>query len=206
MPLASGRGTGSQQRSAPYQRPLSNTRPPHHQNSVGMCCVQRVARSKSSCRSRQMPVASLVTAKPAARCTSHSENLIVLRVFPIFSSHIAPGMRHFRTLVTCTVPRRGALQSGILPRRRVPAVRSASCASACGCCCTPPCTAAVTALALLRCSTFAAAHTLQLLHSERGHARPPLFNIRPRVSGGGGGGGGRYSPLARHPPEKKRLN
>jgi hypothetical protein len=29
---------------APYQRPLSHTRPPHHKNSVGTCCVQRVAR------------------------------------------------------------------------------------------------------------------------------------------------------------------
>ena len=29
--------------SAPYQWPLSNTRPLHHQNSVGTCCVQRVA-------------------------------------------------------------------------------------------------------------------------------------------------------------------
>ena len=27
----------------PYQRPLSNTRPLHHQNSVGTCCVQCVA-------------------------------------------------------------------------------------------------------------------------------------------------------------------
>ena len=26
---------------APYQRPLSNTRPPHHQNSVGTYCVRR---------------------------------------------------------------------------------------------------------------------------------------------------------------------
>ena len=43
MPLASRRETGSSKQSAPYQRPLSNTRPPHHQNSVGTCCVQRVA-------------------------------------------------------------------------------------------------------------------------------------------------------------------
>ena len=43
MPLASGRATGAQSQSAPYQRPLSNTRPPHHQNSVGTCCVRRVA-------------------------------------------------------------------------------------------------------------------------------------------------------------------
>ena len=43
MPLASGWETGSQWESAPYQRPLSNTRPPHHRNSVGTCCVQRVA-------------------------------------------------------------------------------------------------------------------------------------------------------------------
>ena len=43
MPLASGRETDSQSRSAPYHRPLSNTRPLHHQNSVGMCRVQRVA-------------------------------------------------------------------------------------------------------------------------------------------------------------------
>ena len=43
MPLASGRVTGSQQRSAPYQRPLSNTRPLHRQNSVGTCCVHSVA-------------------------------------------------------------------------------------------------------------------------------------------------------------------
>ena len=43
MPLASGRETGSQLQWALYQRPLSNTRPPHHQNSVGTCCVRRVA-------------------------------------------------------------------------------------------------------------------------------------------------------------------
>ena len=43
MPLASGRATGALQRWAPYQRPLSNTRPPHHQNSVGTCRVRRVA-------------------------------------------------------------------------------------------------------------------------------------------------------------------
>ena len=43
MPLVSGWETGAQQRSALYHRPLSNTRPPHHQNSVGTCCVQRVA-------------------------------------------------------------------------------------------------------------------------------------------------------------------
>ena len=43
MPLASGRETGSQLQSAPYQGPLSNTRPSHHQNSVGTCGVQRVA-------------------------------------------------------------------------------------------------------------------------------------------------------------------
>ena len=42
-PLASGRETGSQSQSAPHQRPLSNTRPPHHRNSVGTCCVPRVA-------------------------------------------------------------------------------------------------------------------------------------------------------------------
>ena len=35
MPLASGRAIGAQQGSAPYQRPLSNTRPLHQQNSVG---------------------------------------------------------------------------------------------------------------------------------------------------------------------------
>ena len=43
MPLASGRGTGASSPSAPYQMPLSNTRPPYHQNSAGTCCVQRVA-------------------------------------------------------------------------------------------------------------------------------------------------------------------
>ena len=42
MPLEPGRETGSQSLAAPYQSPLSNTRP-HHQNSVGTCCVQRVA-------------------------------------------------------------------------------------------------------------------------------------------------------------------
>ena len=43
MPLASGRETGSRELSAPYRSPLSNTRPRHHRNSVGTCCVQRVA-------------------------------------------------------------------------------------------------------------------------------------------------------------------
>ena len=43
MPLASGRGAGAQQQSTLYQKPLSNTRPPHHRNSVGTCCVRRVA-------------------------------------------------------------------------------------------------------------------------------------------------------------------
>ena len=42
MPLASDRETGAQYELAPYQWPLS-TRPPHHQNSVGTCCVRRVA-------------------------------------------------------------------------------------------------------------------------------------------------------------------
>ena len=43
MPLVSGRVARARQRSAPYQRPLNNTRPLHHQNSVGTCYVQRVA-------------------------------------------------------------------------------------------------------------------------------------------------------------------
>ena len=43
MPAASGRETGSQSLPALYRRPLSNTRPLHHQNSVGTCCVQFVA-------------------------------------------------------------------------------------------------------------------------------------------------------------------
>ena len=38
-PLAPGRETGSQWQSALYPMPLSNTRPAHHQNSVGACCV-----------------------------------------------------------------------------------------------------------------------------------------------------------------------
>ena len=43
LQLASGRETGAESRSAPYHRPLSNTRPPQHENSVGACCVQRMA-------------------------------------------------------------------------------------------------------------------------------------------------------------------
>ena len=71
VPLASGRETGSQQRSAPSQRPLSNTRPPAPPElsrnvprpacgSVGPCSIR-------SCLSWQTLVARLLPASPAPR-------------------------------------------------------------------------------------------------------------------------------------------
>ena len=70
MPLASGRETGSRSQWAPYQRPRSNTRPPHHQNSVGTSCVLRPTCASvgpcsiRSCLSWQTLMASLVGGWP----------------------------------------------------------------------------------------------------------------------------------------------
>ena len=63
MPLASGRETGSQEESAPYQRPLSNTRSPApselSRNVLRPACGSVGACSIGSCLGRQMFLASL---------------------------------------------------------------------------------------------------------------------------------------------------
>ena len=72
VPLASGRDTSAQEEPAPYQTPLSNTRPLRCQNSVGTCCLFHLIMSELADASGK-PVCDSATSAPLHPALSRNE-------------------------------------------------------------------------------------------------------------------------------------